>query len=105
MADAWRKKEIKKLVIAQSEVTVKRQRRVAANDGIATVRDMILEALDGAGGVDYLKRQAEENPRAFLSLLTKVIPPQGPSRNDETVVQVVRWANSDEEATPDPARR
>ena len=84
---------------------MKRQRRVAANDGSATFRDMLLDALDRVGGVDYLKRQAEENPRAFLSLLTKVIAPQGPSRNDEPVVQVVRWANSDEEATPDQARR
>ena len=65
---------------------------------------MILEALDRAGGVKYLTEQAVENPRAFLSLLTKVIPPQAAEKNDEPVVQVVRWADSDEEATPDPSR-
>ena len=84
---------------------MKRKKKAVANDGTGSVRDMILEALDGAGGVEYLRRQADENPRAFLSLLTKVIPPQTAGRNDEPVVQVVRWANSEEEATPDPARR
>jgi hypothetical protein len=37
---------------------------------------MILKALDGAGGVDYLQRQAEENPTAFLTLVGKVLPLQ-----------------------------
>jgi len=35
---------------------------------------MILEALDRAGGVDYLRRQAVENPPAFLALVGKVLP-------------------------------
>lgn len=40
------------------------------------VKDMILEALDGAGGVDYLQEQARENPTAFLTLVGKVLPLQ-----------------------------
>lgn len=40
------------------------------------LREMILNALDGAGGVDYLQRQAEANPSAFLSLIGKVLPMQ-----------------------------
>lgn len=35
---------------------------------------MIEKALHNAGGVDYLKRQAEENPSAFMGLLGKILP-------------------------------
>jgi hypothetical protein len=38
------------------------------------VREMILAALDGAGGVDYLQQQARDNPGAFLTLIGKVLP-------------------------------
>jgi len=40
----------------------------------AQVREMVLTALSEAGGVDYLVRQAEENPGAFLTLIGKIIP-------------------------------
>lgn len=35
---------------------------------------MILQALDKAGGVQYLTNQAHENPGPFLSLIGKVLP-------------------------------
>lgn len=38
------------------------------------LKDMILGALSDAGGQDYLMRQANENPSAFLSLVAKVLP-------------------------------
>ena len=38
------------------------------------LKAMILGALEGAGGQDYLQRQAEENPGAFLTLIGKVLP-------------------------------
>lgn len=38
------------------------------------VKDMIRQALDGAGGVTYLEKQATDNPNAFLSLVGKIIP-------------------------------
>lgn len=38
------------------------------------LKDMILGALDKAGGLEYLKRQAEENPSAFMTLVGKVLP-------------------------------
>lgn len=38
------------------------------------VQRMIYDALIEAGGVDYLVRQAEENPVAFLALVGKLIP-------------------------------
>jgi hypothetical protein len=40
------------------------------------LKAMILGALDGAGGQDYLQRQAELNPGAFLTLIGKVLPMQ-----------------------------
>ena len=35
---------------------------------------MILGALEDAGGQKYLKRQAEENPGPFMTLVAKVLP-------------------------------
>lgn len=40
------------------------------------LKEMILAALDQAGGVQYLYGQALENPKAFLPLLGKVLPLQ-----------------------------
>jgi hypothetical protein len=38
------------------------------------LKEMILEALDNAGGVNYLVAQSKDNPTAFLSLVGKVLP-------------------------------
>jgi len=38
------------------------------------LRDMILLALDAARGVEYLHRQADTSPAAFLTLLGKMLP-------------------------------
>lgn len=39
------------------------------------LKEMILAALDEAGGVDYLVRQAKrKNPAPFLALVGKVLP-------------------------------
>lgn len=40
----------------------------------AALKDMILTALDGCGGVDYLVAQANKNPAAFMALIGKVLP-------------------------------
>ena len=40
------------------------------------LKAMILGALAGAGGQDYLQRQAELNPGSFLTLIGKVLPMQ-----------------------------
>ena len=40
----------------------------------AALKDMILGALDQAGGVDYLLVQAHDNPAAFMTLVGKVLP-------------------------------
>ncbi len=41
------------------------------------LKEMVLEALDQAGGVTYLKKQAAVNPAAFLSLVGKLLPREG----------------------------
>lgn len=46
------------------------------NKTTGVLKDMILKALDKAGGVDYLVVQADKNPAAFLSLVGKVLPMQ-----------------------------
>ena len=40
------------------------------------LREMILMALDKAGGVDYLAEQAQKTPQAFIGLVGKVLPLQ-----------------------------
>lgn len=42
----------------------------------AQIKDMIINALDNAGGVKYLTEQAEKNPVAFMGLVGKVLPLQ-----------------------------
>ena len=41
-----------------------------------TVITQILQAMDELGGVDYLVKVGRENPKAFLTILAKVIPQQ-----------------------------
>lgn len=40
----------------------------------ASLREMILGALNDAGGKKWLARQAQENPAAFMALLAKLLP-------------------------------
>lgn len=42
--------------------------------GNATIRQMIVQALDGVGGIEYLQETAKSHPAAFLSLVGKVMP-------------------------------
>lgn len=38
------------------------------------VKEMVIAALDQAGGIDYLVEQSAKNPNAFLTLVGKVLP-------------------------------
>ena len=44
------------------------------NKTTKALKDMILGALDQAGGEDYLLKQAKTNPGAFMQLIGKVLP-------------------------------
>jgi hypothetical protein len=59
------------------------------------VKDMVLQALEGAGGVAYLRVQAKENPTAFLTLVGKVIPLQVGGDNLKKLV--FEWQDSPSE--------
>lgn len=38
------------------------------------LKEMVLEALENKGGVEYLMLQADENPTAFMTLLGRILP-------------------------------
>lgn len=64
----------------------------AVNKNTAQLKDMILKALDGAGGVDYLMKRAND-PRtasAFLTLVGKVLPMQVTGENGDAINVVTR---------------
>jgi hypothetical protein len=46
------------------------------NKFTGALKDMILHALNEAGGAEYLQAQAKQNPTAFLTLVGKVLPLQ-----------------------------
>lgn len=58
--------------------------------GNALIREMVADALDAAGGIDYLVKQANEKPAAFLALLGKVLPVQITGANGGPVETINR---------------
>lgn len=60
------------------------------------LREMILEALSRTGGVDYLAAQAEQNPKAFLSLLGRVLPLQVAGDGGGAVRVIIQASELDE---------
>ena len=59
------------------------------NKFTSQLKDMILQALSEAGGVEYLKEQAEKSPGAFLTLVGKVLPLQVTGEGGGAVV--IKW--------------
>lgn len=57
------------------------------------LKEMILGALERAGGVTYLTSQAKKNPKAFLTLLGKVLPMtiQGTGDGGAITVEITRF--------------
>ncbi len=56
----------------------------------ALVKDMIAQALHEEGGVEYLRKQAREEPKAFLTLLGRILPLQVTGEGDGPMtIQVV----------------
>jgi len=54
------------------------------------LKDMILGALDKAGGEKYLQQQAIDNPTAFMTLVGKVLPTtlKGDGRGGNIILEV-----------------
>lgn len=68
----------------------------AVNKATKELKEMILTALDDSGGVEYLKRQADENPTAFLTLIGKVLPMTIAGSGDQgQIVHEVLWRVKD----------
>jgi len=61
-------------------------RKGKPNKITAELKDMILKALDQAGGVKYLAKQAEDSPAAFMSLLGKVLPLQVTGKDGKDLI-------------------
>lgn len=53
-------------------------RKGVPNKNTGAIKDMILQALSNAGGVDYLERRANDpkTASAFLTLVGKILPTQ-----------------------------
>ncbi len=52
------------------------RRKGTPNKVNATVKMMVLGALDAKGGQKWLEGQMDENPQSFLTLLGKIMPTQ-----------------------------
>jgi len=61
--------------MAKGQKTGGRQKG-STNKLTADVKEMVLGALDKAGGLDYLYTQSQANPTAFMTLIGKVLPLQ-----------------------------
>ena len=53
---------------------------------------MVLTALSRAGGVDYLVRQAENNPGPFLQLVSKCLPKEITHEAGPTLLEALKQA-------------
>jgi hypothetical protein len=62
------------------------------------LKEMILGALDGAGGVDYLIEQSQKNPAAFLTLVGKVLPLQMTGANEGPVIIITGVARTEDQS-------
>lgn len=54
------------------------------------LKEMILDALEKSGGVAYLVTQAKENPKAFMSLIGRVLPLQVTGANGAELVVITK---------------
>lgn len=65
--------------------------RGVPNKNTAALKEMILAALNNKGGVEYLEKQADEQPVAFMTLIGKVLPMQvtGGGDNGEHVHRII----------------
>ena len=55
------------------------------------LREMILNALAGAGGVEYLKARAVDTPGPFLALVGKVLPLQVTGEDGKSIPVAVSF--------------
>lgn len=61
------------------------------NKQTAAIKDMIIQALDKSGGVEYLVGQAESNPTAFMGLIGRVLPLQMDHDVSKRLAKALAW--------------
>lgn len=62
--------------------------------GNAALRDMLASALQLEGGVEYLRRLARDEPKAFASLLGRLLPLQVTGADGRTLAQELAALNA-----------
>lgn len=64
----------------------------------ADLKNMIIGALSAKGGQEYLERQADENPTAFMGLIGRVLPMtvNGDADNPVITKVVISWGDTSE---------
>ncbi len=77
-----------------------RKKGVANHASTKSLRDAVLASFwdDRVGGIDYLVKQASDNPKAYLLLLAKIIPSHlqvDPSEGGVTSITIKRISTSD----------
>lgn len=58
------------------------------------LREMIFKALEMNGGVEYLARQAKDNPGPFMTLIGKILPPNWVAYDPENATSgklTIKW--------------
>lgn len=55
------------------------------------IKAMVMQALDEKGGVEWMKKQFDENPVAVMALLGKILPTQISGPEGTSGKLVVRW--------------
>lgn len=69
------------------------------NKMTTAIKEMVVLALDKAGGVEYLLEQSKSNPTAFLTLVGKVLPLQvegsGEAGEFVTRIEIVAGGNGE----------
>jgi hypothetical protein len=64
------------------------------------IKEMVVGALCAAGGVNYLLRQAEQNPVAFMGLVGRVLPLQVTGEAGGPIHFSFDWAPAQSVDTP-----
>lgn len=75
----------------------KGRKKGVPNKVTAEIKDMVLQALDGAGGVSYLIERAHDpkTASAFLTLVGKVLPMQVTGQNGGALQLVITGREAD----------
>lgn len=64
------------MAVKQQSPNPKGRPKGSANKIGQKLQSMLNASLSRAGGIDYLVRQSEENPAAYMTMISKLLPKQ-----------------------------